>query len=619
MEDYTVVQQIDLKDQHILIGNGREGTKLLSTSPSEEDEEKDQKEDITVTVELEDKKPLIYRISEVPPPHLLIFFALQQCLLSIGSPLAVTIIVAEVICAQQDEAIKTYILSSSFLMIGVSTFAMSTFGVRLPVFQGPASTYLIPLIAMSTLPEWKCPNLFKDSRHDNITVLMADVGNGTVIPAREVIENKLAQLSGSLMLAGGLHFLIGATGLIGILIRYIGPITIVPTVTLVGLFIYKAAVKFCETNWLLSCITCAVNLILSLYLSKRQTPIPMWNRKQGFHILWFPFHQVFSVLLSIIIGWIVALILTVAGTMSDDPNSIEQFARTDARLHIVHESDWFIFPYPGKVGSFSFSLGAFISFFMATIGSVLDSIGDYNAIARICRVPPPPRYAFNRGIAVEGLMSFFSGAMGCCHATVSYGGNIGAMGITRVVSRSVFQMCGLLFILFAVFAKLGAVFIAIPYPVIGGSSLISMGIFIGVVLSYLQTVDLNSQRNLAIIGTALLIGMMLPYWITNNPQAIDTGSDDLNNAITMLLSNPSFVGGTFAFVLDNTVPGTLKERGMMHQLREFNPDEFTEDDETYEDGLETYDLISSLPSCLANSSLARRLSTFNKRKTSVGR
>lgn len=65
--------------------------------------------------------------------------------------------------------------------------------------------------------------------------------------------------------------------------------------------------------------------------------------------------------------------------------------------------------------------------------------------------------------------------------------------------------------------------------------------------------------------------------------------------------------------------GTLKERGMLHQLRELNPDEFADDDETYEDGLETYDLISSLPSCLANSSLARRLSTFNKRKTSVGR
>jgi hypothetical protein len=79
-----------------------------------------------------------------------------------------------------------------------------------------------------------------------------------------------------------------------------------------------------------------------------------------------------------------------------------------------------------------FHVGAFISFFIATIMSVLDSLGDYSACARACHVPQPPSFAFNRGIFVEGLMSVLSGAMGCCHATVSYGGNIGAIGLTKV-------------------------------------------------------------------------------------------------------------------------------------------------------------------------------------------
>ena len=56
-----------------------------------------------------------------------------------------------------------------------------------------------------------------------------------------------------------------------------------------------------------------------------------------------------KVLLSIIIGWIIAHILTVAGTMSDDPDSKERFARTDARFQIVHQSEWFTFPYPGNM------------------------------------------------------------------------------------------------------------------------------------------------------------------------------------------------------------------------------------------------------------------------------
>ena len=88
--------------------------------------------------------------------------------------------------------------------------------------------------------------------------------------------------------------------------------------------------------------------------------------------------------------------------------------------------------FTGKFGGYSFSGAAFLSFLIASVLSVLDSIGDYSACAKICRVPPPPRFAFNRGIAVEGVATIMSGALGCCHATVSYACNIGAMGITGV-------------------------------------------------------------------------------------------------------------------------------------------------------------------------------------------
>ena len=80
----------------------------------------------------------------------------------------------------------------------------------------------------------------------------------------------------------------------------------------------------------------------------------------------------------------------------------------------------------------SFSVAAFSACFIATIMSVLDSIGDYYACARVSRVPPPPAHAANRGILVEGTCSFLSGAIGCGHATSTYGGNIGAIGVTRV-------------------------------------------------------------------------------------------------------------------------------------------------------------------------------------------
>ena len=40
---------------------------------------------------------------------------------------------------------------------------------------------------------------------------------------------------------------------------------------------------------------------------------------------------------------------------------------------------------------------------------------------------------FSRGIAIEGFCSFIAGLLGCGHATTTYGGNIGAIGVTKVI------------------------------------------------------------------------------------------------------------------------------------------------------------------------------------------
>ena len=68
----------------------------------------------------------------------------------------------------------------------------------------------------------------------------------------------------------------------------------------------------------------------------------------------------------------------------------------------------------------------------ATICSIIDSIGDYYAVARACDAPPPPKHAMNRGIAMEGLASVVCGFFGVAHATTTYSGNIGFISLTGV-------------------------------------------------------------------------------------------------------------------------------------------------------------------------------------------
>ncbi|KAK7498392.1 hypothetical protein BaRGS_00010346, partial [Batillaria attramentaria] len=293
-------------------------------------------EEHLVTIEHVKRKRLIYKVSETPPIHTLLIFALQQGLMPVSSGLTVTLLVTEVVCARDDATLKTQILSATFLMAGLSTFAMSTFGVRLPIFQGPASMYIIPLFALSSLPEWRCPSQDDLVEHYANMSVNATEMYGDILPVpREIIYHKIRQLSGSMMLTGGLHALIGLVGLVGFLLRFIGPITIVTAITLVGLYIYKVVVN-----------TAGSGVILSMYLSKRSTPIPAWSRHRGFHIKWFPLHQVFAILIAIIIGWTCSAVLTHFDVLSADRDSVQFYARTDTQTHVITNTPWFSFPYP---------------------------------------------------------------------------------------------------------------------------------------------------------------------------------------------------------------------------------------------------------------------------------
>ena len=57
------------------------------------------------------------------------------------------------------------------------------------------------------------------------------------------------QLQGSLILAGAIHCLIGVTGLVGLLLRFVGPVTIVPAIFLIGIYLMKATTKFAKAHW----------------------------------------------------------------------------------------------------------------------------------------------------------------------------------------------------------------------------------------------------------------------------------------------------------------------------------------------------------------------------------
>ena len=57
------------------------------------------------------------------------------------------------------------------------------------------------------------------------------------------------KIAGSLMAASCLQFFLGITGLLGFIMNFIGPMTIIPTVSLIGFSIFEQATRAAQHQW----------------------------------------------------------------------------------------------------------------------------------------------------------------------------------------------------------------------------------------------------------------------------------------------------------------------------------------------------------------------------------
>ncbi|MHC4392094.1 MAG: uracil-xanthine permease family protein, partial [Planctomycetota bacterium] len=227
---------------------------------------------------------------------------------------------------------------------------------------------------------------------------------------------------------------------------------------------------------------------------------------------------------------------------------------------------WFRVPTPFQWGMPVFGVAAFVGMLAGFAASMVESIGDYYACARLSGAPIPDSKVISRGIGMEGIGCLIAGIFGTGNGTTSYSENIGAIGLTRVGSRRVVQAGATLMLVLGVVGKFGALFTTIPQPIVGGMYCAMFGMIASVGLSNLQFVDLNSGRNLFIIGFAFFMGLSLPEYFNQHPVV---GPESWGQAGTVLADLTNTLGKTgmaigafIACVLDNTVPGTPEERGL---------------------------------------------------------
>ncbi|KAA8590365.1 hypothetical protein FQN60_014299, partial [Etheostoma spectabile] len=477
----------------------------------------------------------------------LIHFCLppQHYILAFGGIIAVPLILAEPLCIKDNSIAKSQLISTIFFVSGLCTLLQTTVGIRLPILQGGTFSFITPTLAILALPKWQCP------AQKASVMLPVQLQNSTSQRenSEEVWMSRMREIQGAILVSSLLQIVLGFSGLVGLVLKYIGPLAIAPTINLIGLSLFIEAGKKSGGHWGIAALTVCLILLFSQYLSKVDVPMIAYKDKK-WKVFQYPLFKLFSALFGMCGAWLVCFLLTIFDVFPSKSNEYGFSARTDISLDAVANSPWIHVPYP------------VLGMMAGVLASTMESIGDYYACARLSGAPPPPTHAINRGIAVEGIGCILAALWGTGNGTTSYSQNIAALGITKVGSRLVLQTTGLLMIVLGIFGKFGAVFITIPDPVIGGMFLVMFGMIAAVGISNLQYVDLNSSRNLLILGFSTFSGLVLPTWFHSNPGIIDTGIKELDQVIVVLFTTHMFIGGIFGFILDNTIPGTDKERGI---------------------------------------------------------
>eukprot|EP00074_Homo_sapiens_P056691 XP_005272205.3 solute carrier family 23 member 1 isoform X1 [Homo sapiens] len=504
----------------------------------------------------EPKFDMLYKIEDVPPWYLCILLGFQHYLTCFSGTIAVPFLLAEALCVGHDQHMVSQLIGTIFTCVGITTLIQTTVGIRLPLFQASAFAFLVPAKAILALERWKCPP--EEEIYGNWSLPL----NTSHIWHPRIREVGL-HVQGAIMVSSVVEVVIGLLGLPGALLNYIGPLTVTPTVSLIGLSVFQAAGDRAGSHWGISACSILLIILFSQYLRNLTFLLPVYRWGKGLTLLRIQIFKMFPIMLAIMTVWLLCYVLTLTDVLPTDPKAYGFQARTDARGDIMAIAPWIRIPYPCQWGLPTVTAAAVLGMFSATLAGIIESIGDYYACARLAGAPPPPVHAINRGIFTEGICCIIAGLLGTGNGSTSSSPNIGVLGITKVGSRRVVQYGAAIMLVLGTIGKFTALFASLPDPILGGMFCTLFGMITAVGLSNLQFVDMNSSRNLFVLGFSMFFGLTLPNYLESNPGAINTGILEVDQILIVLLTTEMFVGGCLAFILDNTVPGSPEERGLI--------------------------------------------------------
>lgn len=447
---------------------------------------------------------LIYGVEDKPRLPIAVLAGAQHVLTLFGATTLVPLVFGPAMGMSHGEI--GFFISCVYLSMGLATLLQtSCMGSRLPIVQGSSFSFIPPIMT--------------------IIGIYGAQGSGAA----------LQYIGGSLIIGGVLMAVVGYTGLVGKVRKFITPVTIGPTIMAIGFSLAPTAIGANAAKfWPVSIAVVALVFLFSLGMKNKYV-------------------NIFSILTSVALVYGLCMILSLSGVFGHThPAYID--------LSAVAEAPWFHFTGLAPWGMPKFSVVAFGAILAGFFAVFIESIGDYYNVTNVCGMDDPAESAINKGIGAEGLGCVIGGALGGVACT-SYTENIGLIGLTGVASRRVVQIGALILIAMSFIGKLGALVATIPSPIIGGCYIALFGIIGSLGIQALGRADMGSQRNVMIVGFSFLMALGLPGWVESQQEAF-FAFGLIGQVLWAVGKTAMAVAGISAGILDNLIPGSDEERGI---------------------------------------------------------
>ena len=227
-----------------------------------------------------------------------------------------------------------------------------------------------------------------------------------------------------------------------------------------------------------------------------------------------------SILIGIVVGYIVCI-----------PLGLVDFTS-------VKEASWLSFPKILEFGV-TFDAKAIMAFIPAYFVATIGTVGCLKAIGETSNIDIGDKRVA-AGVLSDGVGSALGGLVGSCPNT-SFSQNIGIISLTKVASRHVAVMAGILLVILGFLPKVAAIITGIPNPVLGGVGIMMFGTVAAAGIRTLSNIKLT-ERNLLIIAISMGLGL----GVTFRPDVIH----NLPEAIRMIFSSGISTGTIVALILN---------------------------------------------------------------------